>query len=320
MITKTSLLELYKIGFLIRAVDNTIDENLRKNDFFYLHYPVKGQELISASIGVNRHHEDKIFSTYRCMGELIATGGSYYAYFAEIMGRKEGISGGKGGCMHLCAPENGLLATTGIVGGGLPIACGAALSLQSDGCDNIVFVTFGDGATTTGSFHEAMNLAGLWKLPVLFICINNDYALHTRLSRITANTALHMKVEAYGIKGFTIGVREPDLLHATITECAEFVRSGQGPAFLEVISPRLHGHMAGSVTDYMDLPAADEMFHIDPLMKLRRQIVKKNGSNDELNNFETQTIRDVSLAYEAALHSPFPDAQDLLKEITGETI
>ena len=316
---KNSLLRLYKIGFLIRMVDNTIDEGLKKHDFFYLHYPVKGQELISASVGVNKHHDDKIISTYRCMGDLIATGGSYYAYFAEIMGRKDGISGGKGGCMHICARENGLLVTTGIVGGGLPIACGAALSLQSDSCKNIVFVTLGDGATTTGAFHEAMNLAGLWKLPVLFICINNDYALHTRLSRITANTVLHLKAEAYGIKGFSIGVMEPNLLHATITECAEFVRSGQGPVFLEVKSPRLHGHMAGSAIDYMDLPDADEIFHVDPLIRLRQQIVQKFENNGELNYFETQIKREVSLAYEAALNSPFPDALELLKEITGET-
>ncbi|MDX7991756.1 thiamine pyrophosphate-dependent dehydrogenase E1 component subunit alpha [Xenorhabdus littoralis] len=319
MITKATLLELYKTAFLIRTVDKKIDEGLSNNDFFALHYPVKGQELISASLGVNKHPGDKIISTYRCLGDLISFGGSYYSYLAEIMGRKDGISGGKGGCMHLCSPENGLLATTGIVGGGLPIACGAALSLQADDSGNIVFVTFGDGATTTGAYHEAMNLAGLWKLPVLFICINNNYALHTRLNRITANTMLYTKADAYGIRAFKSVVSEPDMMHLTVTECVEFVRSGKGPVFLEISCPRLHGHMAGSTTEYMELPSDNEMFQLDSLMLLRQHIVREYDSNSELESLEYQTFNDVSSAYDKALNSPFPDNQDLLKEVTGYT-
>ncbi|KAA1192130.1 thiamine pyrophosphate-dependent dehydrogenase E1 component subunit alpha [Photorhabdus heterorhabditis] len=316
MLTKDTFLKLYKASFLIRAVDKKIEDGLRNNDFFALHYPVKGQELISASLGVNKQHGDKVISTYRCLGDLIGFGGSYYEYFAEIMGRKEGISGGKGGCMHLCSPENGLLATTGIVGGGLAIACGAALALPVN-TDNIVFVTFGDGATTTGAYHESMNLAGLWQLPVLFVCINNNYALHTRLSRITANTSLHTKTASYGIHAFHTEVRTPDMLHTTISECAEYVRSGRGPAFLEISSPRLHGHMAGSSTEYMELPPEIEMDQVDSLVILRRKIVSLYNNESELLDIEHLTLREVSSAYDKALNAPFPRAQDLLSEVTG---
>jgi TPP-dependent pyruvate/acetoin dehydrogenase alpha subunit len=316
-IMKGTLIELYKTAFLIRSVDKKIDEDLKNNDFFALHYPVKGQEIISASLGVNKYSGDKIISTYRCLGDFIGSGGAFYRYFAEIMVKKDGISGGKGGCMHLCSPENGLLATTGIVGGGLPIACGAALALRAEGNNNIVLVTFGDGATTTGAYHEAMNLAGLWKLPILFICINNNYALHTRLSRITANTMLHTKVDAYDISALMAEVSEPALLHMSITECAERVRNGEGPVFLEISSPRLHGHMAGSTTEYMDLPSEDEIFQKDPLMLLRQQIVREHNNNPELDRIECQIINDVSFAYKKALNAPFPDCQDLLKDDTG---
>ncbi|WP_116964684.1 thiamine pyrophosphate-dependent dehydrogenase E1 component subunit alpha [Fastidiosibacter lacustris] len=319
MITKSTLLELYKTAFIIRTVDQKIDEGLRNNHFFALHYPVKGQELISASLGVNKYPGDKIVSTYRCLGDLIGFGGSYYSYFAEIMGKKDGISGGKGGCMHLCSTENGLLATTGIVGGGLPIACGVALSVQTDGNDNIVFVTFGDGATTTGAYHEAMNLAGLWKLPILFICINNEYALHTRLSRITTNTELYTKVDVYGIRAFRAVVSEPEKLHITVTKCVEFVRDTGEPIFLEISCPRLHGHMTGSNTEYMNLPADDEMFQVDPLMLFRKQVVREYDSNNQLESIEYQIINDVSASYNKALNAPLPDNQDLLKEITKYT-
>ncbi|PHM45228.1 thiamine pyrophosphate-dependent dehydrogenase E1 component subunit alpha [Xenorhabdus miraniensis] len=317
MLIKEVLLDLYKTSFLIRAVDKKIEEGLKDNDFFALHYPVKGQEIVSASIGINKQPGDKIISTYRCLGDLIGSGSSYYAYFAEIMGRKAGISSGKGGCMHLCSPENGLIATTGIVGGGLPIACGAALSIQLEGANNIVFVTFGDGATTTGAYHESMNLAGLWKLPVLFVCINNYYTLHTKLSRITVNTELYTKAEPYGLKAVHTEVKTPDALHITISECAEYVRSGRGPVFLEISCPRLQGHMAGSTTEYMDLPSAEEVSQIDSLLLLRKKIVCLYDNDSEVDGIECQIIRDVSTAYDKALNSSYPDAPDLLSEVTG---
>lgn len=316
MLTKDTFLTLYKNSFLIREVDKIIENGLRNNDFFALHYPVRGQELISASLGFNKKQGDKIISTYRCLGDLIGFGGSCYKYLSEIMGKKDGISGGKGGCMHLCSPENGLLATTGIVGGGLAIACGAALALP-DSQDNIVFVTFGDGATTTGAYHEAMNIAGMWQLPVLFVCINNGYALHTRLNKITANTELHTKTGSYGVKGFYAEIRTPDVLHTTISECTEYVRRNRNPAFLEISSPRLHGHMAGSTTAYMDLPLESEMDQVDPLVILRKKTVHLYDNERELFDTEHLIREEVSSAYKMALNSPYPDAQTIFSEVTG---
>ncbi|WP_373964329.1 thiamine pyrophosphate-dependent dehydrogenase E1 component subunit alpha [Kosakonia sacchari] len=318
MLTKDTFLDLYKTGFLIRAVDNIIADGLRNNDFFALHYPVRGQEVISVSLGLNKKPGDKIISTYRCLGDLIGFGGSCYKYLAEIMGRKDGISGGKGGCMHLCSPENGLLATTGIVGGGLAIACGAALAIpESQG--SIVIVTFGDGATTTGAYHESMNIAGMWQLPVLFVCINNGYALHTRLSRITANTELHTKTGPYGVRGFYAEVSTPDVLHMTICECTEYVRCNRSPAFLEISSPRLHGHMAGSTTEYMDLPPESEIDQMDSLVILRQKIVNLYDNERELSDAEHLISEEVSSAYDMALNAPSPDAHTLFSEVTGGT-
>lgn len=316
MLTKEKFLELHKTGFIIRTVDNIIEEGLRNNQFFALHYPVRGQELISASLGLNKIEGDKIISTYRCLGDLIGFGGSFYKYLAEIMGRKDGISGGKGGCMHICSPENGLIATTGIVGGGLAIACGAALAIP-DNKDNIVSVTFGDGATTTGAYHESMNIAGMWQLPVLFVCINNGYALHTRLAKITANTNLHSKSSPYGVRGFYADVLKPDVLHNIISGCVEYVRNNRSPAFLEISSPRLHGHMAGSTTEYMNLPQGSEMDQMDSLAILRKMIVNLYDNERELSDAEQLIHNEIASAYDMAFNSPYPDAQDLLSEVTG---
>lgn len=316
MLTKEILLKLYKSGYLIRAVDEVIEDGLKSNDFFALHYPVKGQELISSSLGLSKKQGDKIISTYRCMGDFISFGGSFYRYLSEIMGSKEGISGGKGGCMHICSPEIGLLATTGIVGGGLAIACGAALALP-DNSDNIIFVTFGDGATTTGAYHESMNLAGLWQLPVLFVCINNGYALHTKLSKITANTSLHTKTISYGIRGFYAEVSKPDMLYTIISKCTEYVRLSRCPIFLEISSPRLHGHMAGSTTEYMNLPPQSKISLIDPLILLRHKLLNLYISENEFFDMESLIRQEVFSVYNMALKAPYPDEQDLLIDVTG---
>lgn len=318
MISKETCLKLYEMSFLIRTVDEKIEEGLRQHEFFALHYPVKGQELISASLGLNHQPGDRLISTYRCLGDLIASGGSYYAYFAEIMGKKDGISGGKGGCMHLCSPENGLLATTGIVGGGLPIACGAALSL-SEASDNIVVTTFGDGATTTGAYHESMNLAGLWHLPVLFVCINNGYALHTRLSRITGNTSLHTKIASYGFPAFHAEANNADHLYTMISACSARVRRNREPLFLEISCPRRHGHMAGSTTDYMHLPPESESVQTEPLMLLRDKIIRFYDCAREVCTTEERIRHEVSSAYDKAHLASFPSAEDLFCETTGNT-
>ncbi|MDE1482047.1 thiamine pyrophosphate-dependent dehydrogenase E1 component subunit alpha [Xenorhabdus bovienii] len=309
-------LELYKKSYLVRAADEKINEGLLSHDFFALHYPVKGQEIISASISINLTEGDKIISNYRCLGDLIAAGVNPYTYFSEIMGKRDGLSGGKGGCMHLCSPENGFLATTGIVGGGLPIANGVALALKLSDTNNIVFVTFGDGATTTGAYHEAMNIASLWKLPVLFICINNMYALHTRLSRIATNTSLYQKALSYDLPAERVDVCDPVNVLQKITAFAQKVRTQNGPLFIEIYAPRLHGHMAGSSTDYMNMPSEEKIKEIDSLLILRKELVSHILSERELKSIEEGIDAFVNTSYQDAINCPLPDSETLLTQIT----
>ncbi|SFU55368.1 thiamine pyrophosphate-dependent dehydrogenase E1 component subunit alpha [Xenorhabdus koppenhoeferi] len=317
MISLAGILGVYKTSYLIRATDSRIQDGLHSQDFFALHYPVKGQEIVSASIGYSLNEGDQIISTYRCLGDLIAAGVSPYAYFAEIMGKADGLSGGKGGCMHLSSPLHGFLATTGIVGGGLPIACGTALSMKLSGSGHLVFVTFGDGATTTGAFHEALNIAGLWALPVLFLCINNMYALHTKLSRITKNTVLYKKAANYQIPATCVNVSEPTKVIDLVSDFAEKVRKGKGPAFIEILAPRLHGHMAGSTTDYMNLPCQEELNNADSLLILRKILLSlTSGRETELQVFERETDDFVNQVYLDAMIASPPAPDALLTQIT----
>ncbi len=209
--------------------------------------------------------------------------------------------------MHLAAPEQGLLATTGIVGGGLPIAVGAALACHLRGDGSLAIVTFGDGATSIGAFHEAMSVAGAWRLPILFVCINNHFLLHTRIERVSAVTELATKAQGYGMAGIRQPLADPAGTIAAIGKAMVSIRAGDGPAMIEFWGNRLHPHMHGSDTSYMQPRCLDKDTSIDPLAVLRSELLRTHAA--QVQALEVTIREEMDAAYREALASSAPDPQ-----------
>jgi TPP-dependent pyruvate/acetoin dehydrogenase alpha subunit len=298
------LLPIYGIAVRIRAADERIRQGLDDRDFFGIHYPVRGQEVISATFGALLRQGDNLVSNYRMMGDAIALGIEPTSIYAEAMGRASGLSSGKGGAMHLAAPGRGLLATTGIVGGGLPIAVGAALGSMLKGEGSLAVVTFGDGATSIGAFHESMSVATAWKLPILFACINNHYLLHTRLERVAAMTELASKAAGYGMDGNRQAMADPIGTISAIKAALEGIPAGDDPKFLEIWGHRRHPHMHGSDASNMDPGCLGKNDPQDPVSALRACLV--NGHQCQLEEIESAAIEEMNYAYRSAYGSPSP--------------
>ena len=167
---------LYALMMLMKAADDRLSKGIGTGEFMCVYWPSRGQEAIAAAMGVALRLDDQLVTTYRGLHDQLAKGVPLAALVAEILTRATGVNGGKGGAMHIAHPPSGLMVSTGIVGSGLPIGVGLGLAAQLSGTDRVAVASFGDGATGTGSFHEAVNLAALWHLPVVFVCQNNRYA------------------------------------------------------------------------------------------------------------------------------------------------
>ena len=174
---------LYALMVLMKAADDRLSKGIGTGEFMCVYWPSRGQEAIAAAMGVALRADDQLVTTYRGLHDLIGKGVPLEEIYGEMMGRTVGASRGKGGTMHIAKPENGVMLSTGIVGAGPPVAVGLAMSAKRKGLDRVTVVSFGDGATNTGSFHEAANMAALWDLPLVFVCQNNLYAEMTPTER-----------------------------------------------------------------------------------------------------------------------------------------
>ena len=200
---------MYELMVLIRACDDRVRRGLSGGEFACTYWPATGQEAIAAALGTVLRIDDQLVTTYRGLHDQIAKGVPIGPLVAEILTRGTGVNGGKGGSMHISHPPSGTVLSTGIVGSGLPIAVGVGLAAQLGGDDQIAVASFGDGATGTGSFHEAVNLAALWRLPVVFVCQNNHYAEMTPTAHAQPVADVADRAAAYGIPGVTGGRERP---------------------------------------------------------------------------------------------------------------
>jgi len=316
------LLRLYGIGTTIRFADEQVQGAIEAGQFDSpLHYSVLGQELISASLANALGSQDHLVSTYRNLGDAVARGAPLVEVFGELMGRSVGASKGKGGPMHMCFPAQGLTATTGIVGAGVPIAVGLGLSNAMRGGKHVSVVTFGDGATSTGAFHEGANLAAAWGLPVLFVCINNGYAMHTRVSEYTCVPTLAAKATAYGIGSRTVDGYDVAKVHGAIRDAVATVRATSRPSFLEVVVVRRTPHGVGSDGSYMDPSVIAQAQRRDPLRYVRNELIDSRGvSRIALDDTESRIRETVRSAFEAARESPPPPPEELHRDVFAEGV
>jgi TPP-dependent pyruvate/acetoin dehydrogenase alpha subunit len=307
--------DIYRTMLTVRRAEERFMRGLSRGEFPGFYFPVQGQEAASAGVMAALRPDDYYVTTYRCLADVVAKGVPLVKVFGELLGRVVGTSRGKGGTMAIADAEYGLMMTTGIVGSGTPIVNGLGLASQLRAEDRVAGVSFGDGATSIGALHEAMNLASLWDLPVLFVCHNNLWGEYTPLASYTKTERLAARAEPFGMPGVTVDGTDVLAVHDATAEAAERARQGGGPTFLEVVSPRILGHYFGDSGDYMGA-AAEEARANDPVPKFGEWLVSEGHlTREELDAVSEQVTEEVENALAAALDSDMLPAEELLTDV-----
>jgi 2-oxoisovalerate dehydrogenase E1 component len=308
------LIEIYRQLARIRAVDKAIQAGLSGGKFMFTYWPMTGQEAIPAVLSQLTSARDYMVTTYRGIHDQVAKGVPLKGLFAEALGRIDGVNKGKGGSPHISDPNSGSMLTTAIVGAGAPIANGLALAAQMRGQDRITIVNFGDGATSIGAVHEAMNMAGAWKLPVIFLCQNNQIGEYTRIPDYTASKDFASRAAGYGFKGVRFDTNDIAAFYNAVKTVIDEVRRGSGPVFVEAVTNRLGPH--AGVGDSKDIPAAELAAAKEawPVPRTRALLLETSlCTEQQLAEIEEAARLEVEEAIAAGLASPAtPRAETLL--------
>jgi TPP-dependent pyruvate/acetoin dehydrogenase alpha subunit len=308
--------EIYRRMTLIKQNDERFRAVIKSGQIVAPYYSPRGQEAIPAAVSVNLTDEDYICTIYRGIHDMLAKGVPMRELWAEIAGKATGTCKGKGGPMHITHPASGVMVTTGVVGSSMPIANGLALAAQIRGEKRVTVAYFGDGASNIGAFHEALNMAAVWKLPVLFVCQNNGYGEHTRYELATSAAKISDRAFGYQIPGVTIDGNDPLAVYATAKEAVERARSGAGPTLIEARTFRFHGHVFGDADAYMRKGEKEAAMSRDPVPAFRAWLIANgHASEADLAALEAAIEREIDAAVQFALSSPNPDVAELRRDV-----
>jgi pyruvate dehydrogenase E1 component alpha subunit len=299
----------------IRTVEETVQTLFNDGHVRGSTHLCNGQEAVAVGLAAATKHTDVVTCTYRGHGMALALGVSPLGVLGEIVGRVIGCSGGLGGSMHLSGPHVGLMPTFAIVGGGIPVAVGAALAARVKGSGSIAVAVFGDGATNIGAFHESLNLAAIWKLPVLFVCENNLYGEYTRIELSTPVTDLAVRAAAYGMPGVVVDGQDVDAVLRETRTAAKRAAGGGGPTLLEMKTYRYSGHSKSDPATYRRPGELDEWRQRDPIDIQRAKLVESGVSEDELDARATAVQQQVADAVAAALASAPPELDEMFRHV-----
>lgn len=308
--------EMFRKMLLIQLCDAQLISTIRAGRLAAPHYSPRGQEAISAAVAVNMEAGDYLLTIYRGLHDHVAKGVPLKALFAEYAGRSTGACGGKGGPMHITHPASGVMVTTGIVGSGIPIANGFALASQIRGDGRVTVTNFGDGATNIGSFHEALNMASLWKLPAIFLCHNNGYGEHTRFDLGTSVASVVDRAPAYSMRGVAVDGNDPVAIWHEVREAVGRARKGEGPTLIEAKTFRFNGHNLGDPGEYIPKEVYAAALERDPIPLFRKKLIhEKIASEEQLTKLQADLTSEVSEAMEYALSSPWPAVENLTDDV-----
>ncbi len=301
---------------LIRAFEEKVSELVAAGHISGLVHSSVGQEGVAAGVCAQLLPDDYVYSGHRAHGHFLARGADPGAMMAELAGRTTGLCHGKGGSMHLVDMAHGLLGATGVVGGNVPLALGTALAAKERGRGQVALVFFGDGAAQTGYFLESLNLASLWKLPVLLVCENNGYAEFTPRSAHTNVERVARLAETYAIPSATVDGNDVRAVHDAAVPLLAGVRRGEGPALLECLTYRLRGHYEGDPAKYREATELAEWKTKDPIARLVRfGRESRLISEEDAHSAEATARRRVEAAARSALEAPLPRAADLVTDV-----
>lgn len=311
-----TLLEMYKCAALLKANDDRARKIIMSGKIAMVYYPYRGQEIIPAAYAASLRDDDYLCTIYRGIHDMLAKGFPLKDLWAELAGRTTGSCKGKGGPMHLTYPPKGIMVTTGIVGSSAPIANGLAWGIQLEKSDRVSVATFGDGASNIGAVHEAMNMASVWKLPVVFICQNNLYAEHTTFEKMTGGQNVANRAAGYAMPGVRVDGNDPVAMYAAAAEAIARARGGEGPTLLECMTFRFHGHTFGDDDSYMSKEQKAAAMEADPVPRFRAKLIADDIATDsELTEIEGRIDQDIEEAVAYALDSPWPEPDDLRHDV-----
>ncbi len=309
-------LALYRVMKKIRFFEEAVFKLTSKGFILGSIHFYSGQEAIAAGVFSCLDKKDYIMSHHRGHGHFIARGADLNKMMTELMGREDGYCRGKGGTMHLTAPDIGMMGTNGIVGGGIPIAVGIGYACKNFEKDRIVLSFFGDGAINTGAFHESLNLSSLWKLPIIFICENNQYAISTGVGKSSSVKDLSERAKSYGIKGFNIDGNDVFKIIKTTKNAVKTTRSGKGPVLIVCNTYRQMGHSIHDPRTYRTEKEEKMWKKKDPIIKLEKILIAdKVVDQNMIRKIEEEIVKEINAAIEFARESKKPGPKDLFNDV-----
>jgi len=275
-----------------------------------------GEEATAVGVCANLTVDDYITSTHRGHGHCIAKGANLNKTMAEILGRKTGYCKGKGGSMHVADAAVGNLGATAVVGSAIPIAVGAALSCKLRKTDRVVACFFGDGASNNGTFHEALNMAAVWRLPVVFVCENNIYAMGTRISNVTAIDNIADRAAGYGMPGVVVDGNDVVAVYRSAKTAVKRARSGGGPTLIECKTYHHKGHSRFDPAKYRPPEEVEEWMRMDPIPRFKAKLIQEGIlKKEEAEEIDRMVVEAVEESARFALESPFPEAEEALEDV-----
>ncbi len=313
-----ALVDLLRRMWLIRAFEEKASALYAERKIVGLLHLGIGQEAVAVGACSLLRGDDLVYGGHRSHGHAIAKGADINRLMAELAGRATGYCGGKGGSMHIVAKECGFVTATGVVGGTIPLALGAAFAAKEKRKAQVEMVFYVDGAGQAGPFHESLNIASLWRLPVIFVCENNGYAEFTPLSAHTKVERLARHAKTYGIPASTVDGNDLFAVRNAVEKAIEKCRGGKGPVFVECLTHRMRGHYEGDPGKYRELSQLAEWKKKDPIARAARTLRnKKRVNHKQLEAIEREARDLVETAAEFALSSPWPDADEVATQVTA---
>lgn len=310
------LVDLLRRMWLIRAFEEKVSALYAERQIVGLLHLGIGQEAVAVGVCGLLRPDDFVFGGHRSHGHALAKGADVNRLMAEIAGRATGYCGGKGGSMHIVALDAGFITATGVVGGTIPLALGAAFAAKENKQGQVSVVFFGDGAGQAGPFHESLNIASLWQLPVIFVCENNGFAEFTPLSAHTKIERLAQHAKTYAIPSSTVDGNDLLAVRLAMSKALEIARTRKGPVFIECLTHRLRGHYEGDPAKYRELSQLSEWKKKDPIARLSRLLKSKKMMTDEgLRAIESEARARVEEAAEFSLSSSWPASEEVATQV-----
>lgn len=311
--------DMYKTLYSIRAFETRAQKLFAEGKIPGFVHLYLGEEAVATGVCSLLRDTDFLTSTHRGHGHMVAKGGDYGKMMAELFGKKDGYCNGKGGSMHIADRSKGMLGANGIVGAGQNIAVGAGLTCQYNNTDNICACFFGDASTNQSTFHEALNLASIWKLPVVFICENNFYGISMSQERHQAIKDIADRAVAYNIPGIVVDGNDVLAVREVAQEAIERARKGQGPTLIECKTYRHRGHFEGDPGLYKPKEEQEAWFEKDPVTRYEKHLTE-NGimSQKEIDEMRAEVEAEVEKAVVFAENSPYPDPESCVEDVYSD--